>query len=135
MSPDLKTQQDASMTALVSGIIHDAQELVHQQFELFKHEVRNDLRKTKEAGLALGAGACFGLVGLLLMAEMLVHLLYWAAPAVPLWGWYGIVGFAICAAAACLVYTSKAKLDAIHPMTDESVQTLKENVQWITNRK
>jgi hypothetical protein len=134
MSPDLKAPQDASVTTLVSGIIHDAQELARQQFELFKHEVRDDLRKTKEAGLALGAGACFGLVGLLLLAEMLVHLLFWAAPAVPLWGWYGICGFAICAAAGCLVYTSKVKLDAIHP-PDESVQALKENVQWIANRK
>jgi Putative Actinobacterial Holin-X, holin superfamily III len=135
MSPDLKTPQDASMTALVSGIIHDAQELVHQQFELFKHEVRNDLRKTKEAGLALGAGACLGLVGALLLAEMLVKLLYWAVPAVPEWGWYGICGFAICAVAGCLVYTSKLKLDAIHPLNDDSAQALKENVQWITNRK
>jgi len=135
MSPDLKTSPDTSVTTLVSGIIHDAQELVKQQVELFKHEVRSDLHKTKEAGLALGGAACLGVVGLLLLAEGLVNVLYWAVPTVPLWGWYLICGAVVSAAAGCLVYVSKLKLDSVHPLTDDSAQALKENVQWIANRK
>jgi len=134
MSVDLKSSPDTSVTALVSGIIHDAQELAKQQFELFKHEVREDLRKTKEAAVSFTAGACLAFVGILLLAEGLVNLLFWAFPTVPLWAWYGICGLAICASAGCCIYISKQKLEAVHP-PDESVQALKENVQWITNRK
>jgi len=135
MSPDLKTNPDASVTTLVSGILHDAQELVKQQFELFKHEIRNDFRKTKEAGVSLGSGAGLGLVGVFLLGEMLVHLLNWAVPDLPLWGGYGICGLAFCAAAGCLVYAGKRKIDSVQSLPEESVEALKENVQWITNRK
>ena len=59
MSVDLKTPPDPSMTELVSGILHDVQNLVQQQTELLKHEVRTGLRKTKQASLLFGAAPAF----------------------------------------------------------------------------
>ena len=50
MATDLKSTQEPSVTALVTGIISDAEELFKQQFELFKHEVRDDFRKTIAEG-------------------------------------------------------------------------------------
>jgi hypothetical protein len=134
MSPDLKTGPDASVTTLVSGILRDAQELVKQQFELFKREIQNDMRKAKEAAVTLGSGMCLGVVGVLLLGEMMVHLLASLFPLVPLWGWYGICGIAFCMVAGCLVCASKRKIDSIQRLPDESAQALKENVQWIANR-
>jgi hypothetical protein len=136
MSPlDLKSPPDASVTTLVSGIIHDAQQLVKQQFELFKHELRNDVRKTQEASLTMGTGALVSLVAVILLSLMLVELLKWAVPTLPLWGCYGIFGLAYLVVGASLIYSGKLKFESMHPMPDESVQALKENVQWITNRK
>jgi len=57
---------DTSMTSLVRGIIDDAQELIKQQFALFKAEVREDSRKTQEATTILGTGALLSLAGFLL---------------------------------------------------------------------
>ena len=39
-----------SLTALVAGIVNDAQELLKQQVALLKHDVRQDIRQAKEGG-------------------------------------------------------------------------------------
>jgi len=46
---DTNDRADASVTKLVTGILNDAQELIKQQFALFKSEVRADLARTREA--------------------------------------------------------------------------------------
>jgi len=45
MSPHQQTDAEPSVTTLVAGIVRDAQELVKEQFELFKHEIRSMSRK------------------------------------------------------------------------------------------
>jgi len=135
MATDLKNGQDTSVTALVSGIVRDAQELTRQQFELFKHEVKNDLRKTRDAGIFVAAGGAVCAVAVVLLAFMLVELLKWAVPQLPLWSCYGICGGVLVLIGAGLVWAGKAKFDSFHLLRDESAQALKENVQWITNQK
>lgn len=135
MITDAKTENETSVTTLVSGIISDAQELLKQQVELFKEEVREDLRKTREAGTVLGLGLGVGLVGAILLGLMLVQLLAWADPAITLWGCYAICGGAIFAIGIGLCCAGVAKFNAINPMPKNSAQALKENVQWITNPK
>jgi hypothetical protein len=135
MSPDLKTPPDASVTTLVSGIINDAQNLVKQQFELLQHEIRTDLRKTKEAGLLLMGGAVFALAGIIVQALALANLLQWAVPSLPMWACYGVAGLPLLLAGAGLFYAGKVKFESFTAMPNESMQALKENVQWIANRK
>ena len=75
MATDLHNEQSASVTTLVSGIAHDAQELMKQQFELLKAEVRDDFRKVRDAGEMIGAGAGLALMGGILLSLALVYLL------------------------------------------------------------
>jgi hypothetical protein len=135
MSLDLKTPPDASMTELVSGILHDVQDLVKQQTELFKHEVRTGLRKSMEASLLFVAAAGFAVAGVILVAFMLANLLQWAVPAVPLWACYGVLGFVLLSASAGLFYAGKLLFESFTALPKESMQALKEDVQWIANRK
>ncbi len=135
MSPDLKTPPDASMTQLVSGILHDVQDLVKQQTELFKHEFRTGLRKTKEASLLLGAAAVLAVAGVILVAFMLAQLLQLAIPTLPLWACYGVLGFVLLGAGAGLGYAGKLLFESFTALPNESIQALKEDVQWIANRK
>jgi Flp pilus assembly protein TadB len=135
MSVDLKTPSDASMTELVSGILHDVQDLVKQQTELLKHEVRTGLRKTLEASLLFVAGAGLAVAGVILMAFMLAHLLQWAVPALPLWACYGVMGFVLLSSGAGLFYAGKLLFESFTTLPKETIQALKEDVQWIANRK
>jgi len=135
MATDVKSTQEPSVTSLVTGIISDAEDLFKQQFELLKHEVRDDLRKTKEAGMTLGLGAGLAMVGAILLVQMLVYLTQWLLPDLPLWACYGIWGALMFVGGAILLYVGKSTLDSFNPLPDKSAQALKQNVQWITNPK
>jgi len=132
---DLKPERDASVTTLVSGIISDAQDLFKQQFELLKHDVREDLRKARDASMMMGLGFGFGLVGAMLVAFMLAHLLAWAVPSLPLWACYGICGGLLAVVGVGVAYAGLNKLETVDPVPRTSAEALKENVQWITNPK
>ncbi len=135
MASDLHTGSEPSLTRLVTGIINDAQDLLKQQLALFKQEIKDEIRKTKEVALSVGAGIGILLVGAILWCLMLVHLLSWAIPALPLWGSYGIIGLVFVLGGAALLYLGKRRMESFNPLPERSVRALKENVQWILNPK
>jgi hypothetical protein len=132
---DLQTEPEVSVTRLVSGIITDAQKLFAQQWALVRLELKDDLHKSKEAGLFLILGSVIALVGAILLSFMLVELLSWAAPELPSWVRYGIVGAPITALGSGLVFAGIQKFRSIQLLPDQSVQALKETFQWRTNPK
>src|SRR5437773_490700 len=134
MATDLRTGPEPSVTALVTGIISDAQDLFRQQLALFKEEVTSEFHKAKEAAISSALGVGGILVGAGMFLLMLVHLLN-SATQLPLWACYGLVGAAALIAGAGLLYAGKKKLETFHPLPDQSVQALKENVQCLTNLK
>jgi len=128
------TEDAQGITGLITGIINDAQELIRQQLQLFLVELKNDMRRTKEASLplAVGAGMCH-LAGFVL-AVMLALLLNAAWPdTISLWGGFAIVGGALLAIGLALVMWGKTKFESFNPLPDKTVEALKENVQWQTN--
>jgi uncharacterized membrane protein YqjE len=120
---------------LVAGIVDDLQELIKQNLTLFKVEVREDLKKTRDAVSALGVGAGLAVVGGLHLTLMLVFLLEWLfRPNLPLWVCFAIVGGVMAAVGVALLVRGKKKLDSFNPLPDETAEALKENVQWIKNK-
>jgi len=132
---ELQTEPNVSVTHLVGGIFKDAQKLVEQQLALLRQEVKDDLHKTKEAGLFVICGSVIGLVGSILLSYMLVELLSWAAPELPFWVCSGIVGGPIMALGGALFCVGIQKFNSFNPLPDQSVQALKETMQWKTNPK
>src|SRR5262249_49963214 len=100
MAENAKTEGPPNMAALVGGIITDAQKLIRHQSTPAPTEGPTEWTKMKTAALAMAAGGVIALVGALLLAFMLVHLLQWATPregylepsTLPLWVCYLIVG-------------------------------------------
>jgi hypothetical protein len=136
MATDVGTQEP-SVTSLVTDIVHDAEELFKQQFQLLKTEVREDVRKSTEVGVSLMLGAGLALVGGILLMQLPVHLLNWLVPQLPLWACFGIWGAIAFACGAVLVYVAKTTLDSFNPLVKEpeTLKALKENVEAITNPK
>jgi hypothetical protein len=140
MANELQTGSESSVTSLVAGIVNDAQELFKQQLTLFHAEIKEDLKKTKEAALSLAVGAGIAVVGGFMLCFMMVHLMHWAIPAaggpqVPLWVCFATVGGVVTVLGGALVYAGKKKFDSFNPLPDQSVEAMKENMQWIMNRK
>ncbi len=134
MASDLHTQEEFSVTSLLKGIVSDAQELIQQQLALFRAEIKDDFRKTVGILIAIVSGAFMVAVGGALLCFMVVHLLNSVAPSLPLWGCFGIVGGGVALIGGIVAYVAIAKFKTFNPLPDESVQALKENVQWIKNR-
>lgn len=136
MANEVHSPPEPTVTALVSGIITDAQELFKQQMALVRSEVKDDLTKTKDALLALALGVGAAVLGGLLVSLMLVYLLEWLArPHLPLWACYGIVAALFVIPGGISVCWGVRKFQSFNPLPDQSAEALKENVQWIANPK
>jgi len=125
-----------SMTELVSGIVSDAQRLFGQQIDMVKAEVKEDVRKTKQTALAFAAGGALIALGAVLLAVALVYGLYAAAaPNLPLWACWAIVGGTIVALGGVGLFVGNRILASYNPLPDKSLHALQENVSWIAHRQ
>jgi len=140
MATQVPTSSEPGFAHLVRGIVNDIGDLVKQQIQFARAEIKEDVRKSKEACvlLALGAGSAFA--GVLFLGLMLVHLLHWlTAPShtdpssLPLWGCYAIVA-GVFPTPAPGILPPPQRLFAFS-IPEQTVQTAKENVEWITNSK
>jgi hypothetical protein len=132
MSDRLTSADQPSVTALVSGIVQDMQQLVHQEIQLARTEVKQEWEKAKTAAGALAAGLALLGVGGVLLCFLIVHLLHYFG--VPLWGGFGIVGGVLALAGAVLAAVGYSQANSVNVVPPQTAQTLKENVQWIKNQ-
>ena len=119
---------EPSIATLLSGIVSDVQRLLKQHIELFREEVREDLRKTKRGAMAFAGALLLAIVGAAFALSFLVGLLAWAVPAVPWWGWCGILGAAFVLIAFALVQAGKKSIASIG--VEQTTQAIKEDLQW-----
>jgi hypothetical protein len=102
---------------------------------MVREEIKADFHRTVEAASAIAAGIAIAVLGGLLLGLMLVYLLAWAFPTIPLWACYGIVGGSLAAVGTTLLYLGKKKFSSFNPLPDQSVEAFKENMRWIRNPK
>jgi hypothetical protein len=129
----------SSVSALVGGIISDAQQLIRHEAALARREVKEEINKAKVAALSFAAGAAVVFFGVMLLCFMLVYLLWWLTnglqpPGFPLWAWFGILGIVLVGAGGGLLLAARHKVSKINLVPPQTAQTLRENVQWIRNQ-
>jgi len=126
-------EHDPSIATLVSGIVGDAQTLVRQEITLAREEIREEIANAKDAGIKLSiAGAVLAVGGLLIvltLAQALADLLN-----LPVWAGYGIVGVVLGIVGYVLLSSARTNMKQINPVPEKTVETLKENVEWIKDR-
>jgi len=142
MADRIQTGSEPTVTSLLGDIVNDAQELIKQQLQLFKHELRDDMNRAREALPSLGLGVSVAVATIFLAGLTLAHLLYWAVnPATgagperfPLWGSYAIVTVVFGVVSGALLYFAKKNLESL-PMSHQAAEATKENVEWLTKPK
>lgn len=132
MSANLQTESGPSVSELVAGIVNDAHNLLGQQLALFKQEVREDFHKARDAALSLALASALLLVGGVLLGLMLVYLLNWLAPGLPLWACFGMVGVALTAIGCGLGFLAREQMRGVSPVPEKTAQALEENLEWKT---
>ena len=128
----MEDQRSESIPELVRSVMGEAQALVHDELEIFKMEVRQEIAAAQAAGLWFVVAAVSGLIGAVLICvaagAALAMLL-----GVPSWIGYAIVAVLLGAAAAFFASRGRASVSAIRglPVTQAS---LKENLTWMQSR-
>ena len=123
-----------SVTGLVSGILHDAQELFKQQVALARAEIKADLSRSIQAATLLAIGALVLVPAAFLLCNMFVYMLHELA-GLSVWASYGIVGGACAVLGVVLIAVGIQRFRSFNPLPDQSVEALKENLQWIRHPK
>jgi len=128
-----RTRDEGSVSQLISGIVGDAQVLVRQEIALARQEITEEIGNAKQAGIKLGiAGAVLAIGGLLLilaLAQGIAALLHW-----PVWAGYGLVGVVLAIAGYVLLSTAQKQIKQVRPIPEQTVDTMKENIEWIKER-
>jgi len=122
---------NASTGRLLSGIVSDVEDLVQQQFALFKHEIKDELREAKNAFLPVIAGTAVLLLGAFMLCFTLVYVLNFAT-GLELWACFAIVTAVLGAAGGITLAVGMQRLRELPPVAEEAVEELKENVRWLT---
>lgn len=120
---------DPSIASLLSGVVNDVQRLLKQHMELFRHEIREDINKTKRGVVAFAVAGVLALIGAAFLLTFLIGLLAWAVPAIPWWGWAGILGAVAAMSALGLVMAGKKSITSIG--VDQTAAEIKEDIQWL----
>jgi hypothetical protein len=119
-------------TALLGGIVDDAQQLFKQEVALARREILDELMKAKTAALSMAVAACFSAFAAMFFILGALHWLQWLTQ-LPLWTCYLIGACSLAAAATILFLMAKnqSRQMAILPQT---VETMKENLRWMQDQ-
>jgi hypothetical protein len=142
MPIQVPTVSEPGFASLVSEIVNDIGDLISQQIRFAQAEIKADLRKSRQAAAIFALGAASVFAGALFFGLMVVYLLHGltttgeADPArLPLWSCHAIVAVLFLASGAVLMGIGKRLWDDFKPLPSQTAQTIKENVEWITNSK
>lgn len=117
-----------SIAEITNDLLTNAQEVLRDEVRLAKVEIAHELKSAARATAMLAAGAILALFafGMLLFAAT------WALDNwLPLWAAALIVAAAVALVATVLIVVGKNRVSEINPKPEETVETMKENVQWV----
>ena len=128
----MRTEDDRSVGELLGEVSRDLGLLVRKEIELAKAETRDELRQASRAGALFGVAGVTGLFALL----MLSFAIAWAlAEVMPVGVAFLVVGLVDAVIALLAVMVGKERLRAVDPVPHETIDTLKEDVEWAKARK
>ena len=118
--------EDRSLSELLSEVTTEVGNLFRKEVELARVETSEQVSRAAKAGAMLGAAAVVGFLTLILLAFAAA---WGLSELVPEGVAFLIVGLLFGIVAAVLASAGKKKIASVNPMPDQTVQTLKADVQ------
>ena len=121
---------ETSIGQLIGDISNDLSTLFRQEVELAKAEVRQEATKAGKAAGMLGAAGFAGYLAVLLLSFAAVFGLSNVMDA----GWAALIVAVVWAIVGGVLYASgRSKLRTVDPVPRQTVETMKEDAQWLKN--
>lgn len=125
--------EDRPLPELMKTLADQTTTLVRQEIDLAKAEFSE---KGKKAGQGAGMFGGAGVIGFLALAALTAAAILGLATALPDWLAALIVGAAYAAVAGVLALQGKNKVqEAGPPVPEQTVETVKEDVEWAKTQK
>lgn len=126
--PDVEGRSVGDLLGEVTG---DLSKLMRQEVALAKVEMKEEAAKAgKASGLLVGAG----LVGYLVLVFLSLALMF-ALDNVMGIGWAAVITAVILGIVSAVLFVlGRNKFKQVNPKPEQTVETLKEDVQWAKNR-
>ncbi len=122
-----------SIGGLLRGVLMDLRQLMREEMALARVELREQAGRAKMAAASLGAAAVALLLGVIFLLIALsigiADLLNW-----PVWAGYFVVALLLAIGGSVALASGRRKLRNVRPMPEQTVETLKENSEWIAKR-
>jgi fatty acid desaturase len=114
-----------SVTAMISGVVADAKELLISELTLTKLECQRQFAKAKNAAVTVAVGVGLGFIGAIALVFMVVHFLA-TFTVVPLWGCFGIVGGVLALFGALVATSGKIKIKDVNLLKSLPIEMKKD---------
>jgi uncharacterized membrane protein YqjE len=124
---------EPSLSRLVGSLLDDTQALVHKEIELARVELRAELEKARQAGIAMGLGAAVAGVGALLLVIMLVQMLIAFVGLAP-WMAYMLVGGTLTIIGVMALIAGARRARMVDPVPHEAIESVRKDVEWLKER-
>ena len=122
-----------SIGGLLRGILMDLRTLIREEIALARVEISEQAGRARAAAMSFGMAAAALLFGgtflLVAIATGIAELLDW-----PVWSGFLIVALLLSAAGFVALSSGRKQLRSFHAVPEETVETLKENSEWIAKR-
>lgn len=121
-----------SLSELVGDMTQDLSTLLRKEVELAREEIKVEVTKAARAGGGFGAAAYAGVlagVGLVMTLGFLLD------EVMPTWVAFLIVTVLLAAGASVAFLAGKQQLRTIDPVPEQTIETLKEDKQWLSEQR
>jgi uncharacterized membrane protein YqjE len=119
--------EERSLGELMGDLSRDMSTLVRKELELARIEIKEEVSNVGKAGGILGGTALAGYMALVMISFAIA----WGLAAVMPTGFaFLLVGLVYAVVAAVLYSKGRAELQKVRPVPEQTVETLKEDVQW-----
>jgi hypothetical protein len=129
---DAGSLKERPLGELLKQLSEDTTRLVRQEIELAKAELT---QKGRQAGVGAGLFGAAGVLGFLALAALTTCFILALDAVMPAWLAALLVAVVYGAVAAVLAMRGRAKVkQAVPPVPEQTIETVKEDVEWAKNQ-
>jgi len=121
-----------SIPGLIKGLLDDARDLIREEIQLARAEIREEVAGLRTVAIAFGVAAVVGLLGGMLLAIALGGALAYALKW-PSWAGYGVMAVIFLGAGWGLCLFARERMRVIRAIPN-TTETMKENIAWMQNK-
>lgn len=131
MTYQTSAHTEPGLGELFSRLSSQASQLFRQEMELAQAEMTGKVTRAGRNLAFIGAGAALGMGGLYALIAAAILLL---GQYMEVWLAAALVGLVLAIVAALLVRSGLEKLKSIDPTPRQTIESMRENKEWLTNQ-